>query len=127
MAATRVLLVDDEPTVTALLAVLLQRSGCDVRKTNAAAEAIEIARQFMPDSICLDLAMPGLDGFELAKLLRALPGMAQCRIVAYSGYQLSPEQQSAAGIDLHFLKPTDLDSLQRALRAPGQAGAEDGP
>ena len=115
MAATRVLLVDDEPAITAVLAVLLERSGCDVRKTNTAGEAIEIARQFVPDSICLDLAMPNLDGFDLAKLLRALPGLAKCRIVAYTGYQISREQQSAAGIDLHFLKPTELAALQKAL------------
>jgi CheY-like chemotaxis protein len=124
MTAIRVLLVDDEPTVTAVMAVLLSRSGCEVRCATSAAEALEIARTFLPASICLDLAMPKLDGFDLARLLRALPGLEKCRIVAYSGYQISREQQTSAGIDLHFLKPTDLDQLQRALCEPPGAPPE---
>jgi CheY-like chemotaxis protein len=111
----RVLLVDDQVDGAYILARLLERHGCETRFTGDPFEALEIAAEFQPESACLDLGMPGMDGYTLARQLRRLPGLAKCRIVALSGYPPDQDRMAAAGIAMQLLKPVAPTVLSQAL------------
>lgn len=104
----RVLVVDDFPDALETTAMVLRFSGHQVNTASSGAEAIDRSLEFRPDLILLDLAMPGMDGFETARRIRALdlpppPPL----LVAVSGHGDSAARQHAAeaGFDLHLLKP----------------------
>jgi CheY-like chemotaxis protein len=118
----RILLVDDEPTTIALLSVLLTREGHEVRTASSSAEAIPLAAKFLPAIICLDLRMPRLDGYEIARALRTNPQLDDTKIIALSACVLDPVRAKEVGIDDSLLKPVALDTLlgaiQSAVRLP---------
>ena len=115
-ARTRVLVVDDNEDAVALLAEGLELLGYEVRTAPDGPSAIRIAEQFHPQVGLLDIGLPGMDGYELARRLRPVipPGS---RLIALSGYgQESDRRASAeAGFALHLTKPVDLTDLQHAL------------
>jgi CheY-like chemotaxis protein len=115
---TRILLIDDQLDTVQLLAKLLARHGCDVRYTNEPLKAVEIAGEFHPDAICLDIGMPDLDGYTLARSLRQSGELQNCKIVAISGYPPDHERMEKAGIDLHLLKPVSASALVQSLCQP---------
>jgi len=85
----RVLLVDDEPTITTTLALILKGAGFQVEAANSGREAIEIAKNFGPDALITDYAMPGMNGFELsAELINLFPA---CRIILFTGQSRLPD------------------------------------
>jgi CheY-like chemotaxis protein len=79
--------------------------------------AVERAAVAQPDVVLLDIGLPGMDGFEVAKRLKAMPARKRPFIVAITGYGQDEYRQRAAqaGIDLHFLKPVDPELLLRLL------------
>jgi CheY-like chemotaxis protein len=113
--AIRVLLVDDQIDTVELFAKLLARRGCEARVTGDPFKAVEIAEEFRPDAICLDIGMPGMDGYTLAQSLRQVAGLENCRIVAISGYPPDQERLDKAGIDRHILKPVAPSALAQVL------------
>jgi CheY-like chemotaxis protein len=115
-SARRILVVDDNIDAADALADLLRIEGCDVRKCYNGAEALALAREFHADVAFIDLNMPGMSGFELARELRALPSAAGMRLVALTGMgqKTDVEATRAAGFDAHVTKPASADELRRA-------------
>ncbi|WP_348757663.1 hybrid sensor histidine kinase/response regulator [Candidatus Methylocalor cossyra] len=113
-----VLIVDDNADCADSLGQLVTLFGYQVQVFHHGREALEFARQHRPDAVLLDLGMPDLDGYELARRLRAECGLADTRLVAVSGYGAEEERRRcrAAGIDYHLTKPVDVEALQRLLQ-----------
>jgi CheY-like chemotaxis protein len=111
----RVLLVDDNDDARELLAGLLAVQGYQVEAACDAAGALEIAARWQPQVIVLDLGLPEMDGWELARRLRKLEGLAKVRILALTGYgsERDRERSREAGIDEHLLKPIEISQLTR--------------
>ena len=77
-----------------------------------------MARQLHPDVILLDIGLPRMDGYAVARHLRSLPDFVTTRIIALTGYgQDASEKVRAAGMDRHLVKPVDADELQAAICA----------
>ena len=87
--------------------------------------ALELAATWNPDVVCLDLGLPGMDGYEVARQLRRLPGMSKVLVIAITGFNGAAVVQRCreAGIDYHFPKPTDLGELERLLELFERAAA----
>ncbi len=112
----RVLVVDDNVDAAVALSWLIGQRGYAVRVAHDGSEALQAARDFRPDILLLDLGLPGIDGYELARRLRA-DGFASARIIAISGYARASDIESAhrAGFDRHFAKPVEFAQLVEAL------------
>jgi CheY-like chemotaxis protein len=113
----RVLVVDDNVDAAAALGMLLESLGHDTRIANGGLQALEIAAEFRPNIVLLDIGMPGIDGYEVAKRLRALDTRNSVRIIAVTGWgqDTDREKSQEAGFDLHLVKPVDTDDLALAL------------
>lgn len=114
----RVLLVDDNVDTARSLSRLLTRRGHEVATAYDGLVAIRIAHEFRPDVLLLDLGLPGLDGYALARRLRA-DGFATAPMIAISGYAQEADRARAqeAGFNRHFAKPVDFESLAALLAA----------
>jgi two-component system, OmpR family, phosphate regulon response regulator PhoB len=116
----RVLVVEDDPAVRELLlSVVREEPGVVAWGVAGGAQALKTLRTLTPDLILLDLVMPGMDGFELAGRVRAMPGMADVRLVVVTA--LGPLREArrralAAGCDAVLGKPFELDELLGTLR-----------
>jgi PAS domain S-box-containing protein len=117
-AARKVLIVDDNEDAAEMLAETLRVTGHDTRVAHDAPAALRLAASFRPDVALLDIGLPVMDGYELARRLRELEGLAGIRLVAVTGYgQESDRQKSAAaGFHHHLVKPVDLDAVQAVLK-----------
>jgi len=118
----RTLVVDDNDDGARSLAMLLETMGHDVRVANDGESALRTATVSHPDLVILDIGMPGMDGYEVARRLRAASASSPMTIIALSGYgQVADRERSReAGIDAHVVKPLDpaaLEALIAALRA----------
>jgi CheY-like chemotaxis protein len=118
VAPRRVLVVDDNVDAAQSLAMLLAIDGHAVECAFAPADALARAPAWRPDVVLLDIGLPGMDGYELAKRLRALPALAHTRIVAVTGYGQEADRTRSrdAGFDDHLVKPVEIDVLNRVLR-----------
>ena len=120
----RVLCVDDNRDVAESLVMLLALVGFEARAYFDAASALAEAAAFRPHAGVLDIHMPGMDGYELARRLKAI-GDDAVRLVAVTGYGQSEDRRrsAAAGFEAHLVKPVTLDELQELLdRLTGAAG-----
>ena len=117
MRPQRVLLVDDNVDAARSLAELLRSDGHDARYVANGAKALELAVQWRPEVVLLDIGMPGMDGYEVAQRLRALSAERPPRIIAVTGWghDADRERSRAAGFDIHLVKPVDPAQLARAL------------
>ena len=115
----RLLVVDDNPDAAESLAILLRMHGHDVRVAHSGRAALEAVREQQPQVILLDLGMPEMDGFEVARRLRQELGPGGVVLVAVTGYgQESDRQRSReAGFAFHLTKPADPTQLQYLLQA----------
>jgi CheY-like chemotaxis protein/anti-sigma regulatory factor (Ser/Thr protein kinase) len=116
----RILVVDDNVDAAEALTDIVEAWGHTARAVFHGQEALGAAARFRPDVVLLDIGLPGMDGYAVARALRADPNQPQPRIVAVTGYgQREDRQRSrAAGFDEHLVKPVDLPSLRRALHTP---------
>jgi CheY-like chemotaxis protein len=116
-AALRVLVVDDRPDTRASLRLLVTAWGHEVAEAADGPSALAVAGAYRPDAVLLDVGLPGLDGYEVARRLRGLPGLGDTFLLAQTGYGTPDEVERClrAGFDLHLLKPVDPDRLRRLL------------
>lgn len=117
--AVRVLVVDDIPDNVETLAELLNLWGYQVRMAQSGAAALEVASAFQPDVTFLDIGMPGMDGYETARRLRANPETRETILVALTGYGQEQDRRQAeeAGFDEHLMKPADPDRIRALLES----------
>jgi CheY-like chemotaxis protein len=115
--ARRILVVDDNVDAAHSLAQVLQLDGHESEPVYGAVEALERAQSFRPDVILLDIGLPQMDGYEVARRLRQLDGFADIRLIALTGYGQHEDRQRslAAGFDAHLAKPVDFAALEREL------------
>jgi CheY-like chemotaxis protein len=113
----RVLVVDDNRDTVESFSLLLTASGHDVRAAYDGPTALEVAFEYRPDVMLLDIGLPGLSGFEVAKRIRMLAILKNVVLVAMTGYgQESDRQASAqAGFDHHVVKPASPGQLEKIL------------
>ena len=119
----RVLLVDDDPAVADTLALLLTTKGYDVRTAYDGQVAVWVAGEFRPDAVLLDLAMPSLHGYDVARRLRRQAGLRDALLVAVTGHSdpFSRPRAAGAGFDHYLVKPVDWAELEPLLTAlPGR-------
>ncbi|AMR81197.1 PAS domain-containing hybrid sensor histidine kinase/response regulator [Cupriavidus nantongensis] len=120
----RILLVDDNRDAADSLAMLLEMCGHEVTIAYDGSEALHVAPRCRPHIALIDLAMPGMDGFEVVRAMRGVAGTEATRFVALTGFgQPTDRQQTeAAGFDAHLVKPVELETLFSTiarLRQPG--------
>jgi CheY-like chemotaxis protein/two-component sensor histidine kinase len=124
----RLLVVDDNQDAALSLAMLLRLQGHEVCVAHDGASALAIAATFLPDAVFLDLGMPGMDGYEVARRLRRQPGLERVVLAALTGWgqQEDRRRTAEAGFDHHLVKPPEEESLEgllKALRAPSRDSA----
>ncbi|MCW8194686.1 PAS domain-containing protein [Proteobacteria bacterium 005FR1] len=109
----RILVVDDNPEIAETLSLLLEHAGHRVERVHSGPAALAMAPAFQPDVILLDIGLPEMDGYEVARRLRDQPRTASAVLAALTGYgqPSDRERAHAAGFDAHFVKPVDLDVL----------------
>jgi PAS domain S-box-containing protein len=114
----RVLIVDDNEDSTELMSMLLKELGHETRVAFDGPHALEVAHEFKPQIAFLDVGLPGMNGYELARRLRQIPACASIPIVAISGYAREGDRQDAmkAGFSAHFAKPIDLQCLEQMVQ-----------
>ena len=117
----RVLLVDDMEDALALFAVVLEHEGAQVDTATSGAAALELLAHNSYDLLISDIGMPGMDGYALLAALRTLPGHAQMRTLAMTGYGRAADAERAKreGFDAHITKPVDFDALKKTIAGFG--------
>ena len=120
----RVLVVDDNIDAATTLQLLLESLGHETCVAHDGAQALRMAAQFQPDIVLLDIGMPGLNGYEVARRMRALERRRPLRIVAITGWDQEADRTRSreAGFDLHLVKPVDPNLLTRLLSGNGNNG-----
>jgi PAS domain S-box-containing protein len=113
LQAQRILLVDDNRDAADSLAMLLELCGHDVTIAYDGAEALHVAPRCRPHIALIDLAMPGMDGFEVVRAMHGVAGTERTRFVALTGFGQPVDRQhtEAAGFDAHLVKPVELETL----------------
>jgi two-component system CheB/CheR fusion protein len=122
----RVLVVDDNKDGAESLAMMLQLWGHEATVAHDGPGALQAAEAFRPDVIFLDIGLPGMDGYQVAKRLREQPTLQDTVLVALTGFNQEEDRRrsSEAGFNLHLVKPVDLDALQAILgNCPERRGA----
>ena len=121
----RVLVVEDNVDAAETLMLVLEASGHIVRTTHDGPSALVAALEFRPQVMLLDIGLPGMSGFELAKLLRAQPALGDVVLVAMTGYgEASARQRSQEeGFNHHLVKPTDFVALNEILASVAESAA----
>jgi len=118
-AALRVLVVDDNVDAALMLCAFLEMSGHRTQVAHAGRDALAAALRFGPDVVLLDIGLPDIDGYDVARGLRADPALAPALLVAVTGWGQAGDVQRAleAGFDFHLVKPADPQALLRLLAA----------
>jgi two-component system CheB/CheR fusion protein len=116
-AGRRVLVVDDNADAAQSLALLLELGGHDVRVVHDGLAALKTAEPFRPEVVFLDIGLPEMDGYEVARRLRKLPGTEKALLLALTGYGQEGDRRRSreAGFDRHLVKPVDPEVLRALL------------
>ena len=117
-AGRRILVVDDNADAAQSIALLLQLSGHDTRVVTESVQVIGACAEYSPQVVILDIGLPTIDGYQLARELRRQPGGTEVALIALTGYGQKNDRERArdAGFDHYFVKPVDPDRLQTAIR-----------
>lgn len=115
--SVRILVVDDNLDALETMETLLREHGHQVRAANDPLQALAMANEFQPDVAVLDIGLPIMDGYTLAKELRRQSERKELRLIALTGYGQSTDRERSkrAGFDVHLVKPVNLDDLLSAL------------
>jgi CheY-like chemotaxis protein len=122
----RVLLIDDNADSREMHALMLAADGHEVYQAGNGPEALDTFRRLLPHVAIVDIGLPGMDGYELAKQIRAEPSGGDVMLIALTGYGFPEdrERSDAAGFTCHLVKPVTPDDLRHHLA--GHAGNEPG-
>jgi len=120
----RVLVVEDNQDTATSLAMVLRLSGYDVRVAFDAPAALKEVAEWSPDAAILDIGLPSLDGYEVARKLRAMPREKRILLLAVTAYATQEDRRRSfeAGVNLHFAKPADPQQLLDVLAGFEQWG-----
>ncbi len=115
----RLLVVDDNVDTATSMALVLRESGHDVRMAHDGPTALQLAPNYRPNVVLLDIGLPGLDGFEVAKRMRQQPILQKVVLVAMTGYGTESDRQLSreAGFDHYLVKPVKFEKVQEILAA----------
>jgi two-component system CheB/CheR fusion protein len=118
----RVLVVDDNVDAANMIAMVLQHFGHQTETVYSAQSALEMAVEYRPDFVVLDIGLPGMDGYEVARRLRQIPELKDTRLIAATGYGQDADRRRSeeAGFDHHMVKPIDPEKLQKVLELLGR-------
>ncbi len=113
----RVLLIDDNRALVLGLKALLEDRGHEVRLAHDGYAGLEAAREWVPDAVVIDIGLPGIDGYEVARRLRRLPSLGDTRLIALTGYGSTTDRRLAAeaGFSWHLIKPAGVAELEAAI------------
>lgn len=113
----RLLVVDDNQDAAVSLSMLLQLQGHEVRAANDGVTALKIAEEFRPDIIFLDIGMPAMDGYEVARRVRKMPGLEKAVLAALTGWGQPEDRRrtSEAGFDHHLVKPPEPMTIEKII------------
>jgi len=119
----RVLVVDDNTDAAESLAALLELLGHTARVAHDGPEGLYLAEEFVPDLAFLDIGLPGMNGYDLARAIRRMGTMHQVVLIALTGWGAHSDQRQSqeAGFDQHLTKPVSLEALEQALGAAARA------
>jgi two-component system CheB/CheR fusion protein len=117
--ASRILVVEDNADSRDMLCVLLVSAGFECETASNGLDALERLETLRPDVVILDVGLPGIDGFEVARRIRAHPSLGGVRLVAVTGYGQDADRAATrkAGFDAHLVKPVQADLLLGLLGA----------
>lgn len=117
ISRSRILVVDDNPDTTATLALLLERTGHQVQVAHDGLEAVHAVAAFQPDVVLLDIGLPKMNGFEVARRIRQEGGGKRVTLVAVTGWGQQDDRRRAmeAGFDHHLTKPVEISRLMQLL------------
>lgn len=117
LSTLRIMVVDDYVDAAESLAMLLQMEGHEVKTVHCGLQAVEQAQVFRPQIVVLDIGLPGLNGYEVANRLRALPETQGAMLIALTGYGQTEDRNRSqnAGFDHHLLKPVNYEMLSELL------------
>ncbi len=115
----RLLVVDDNRDFANTLSMLLETFGHEVRTVYDGRAAVPMATDYQPDAVLLDIGLPGMNGYEIARALRSTPALAQLTLVAFTGYGQDEDRRRVreAGFDFHLVKPVEVAELTRVIDA----------
>lgn len=117
MIPLRILIVDDNVDTVLSFSMLLKETGNGVRTAHDGPTAVKIAMEYIPDVVLLDIGLPGLNGYEVAKQIRNQPSLKNVVLVALTGYGLESDRQASmeAGFNHHLIKPAKLEQVRKIL------------
>src|SRR5262249_10386231 len=115
----RLLVVDDNQDAANSLAMLLRLQGHEVRVAYSGLAALEMTTAYAPDTVFLDIGMPGMDGYEVARRLRQQPGLESVVVAALTGWGQHEDRRrtTEAGFNFHLVKPPEPKALEGVLNA----------
>ncbi len=115
----RLLVVDDNRDFANTLSLLLETFGHEVRTVYDGRAVLPMAADYQPDAVLLDIGLPGMNGYEIARELRSAPALAQITLVAFTGYGQDEDRRRVreAGFDFHLVKPVEVGELTRVIDA----------
>ena len=117
VVSKRVLVVDDNVDAARSLSDLLTIAGHETQAVHDGPSALELAQRFVPQCVVLDIGLPMMDGYEVARRLRATPQTRDAKLIVVSGYGRDEDRQKSfeAGVDHHLVKPVDPDELEALI------------
>jgi len=119
----RILVVDDNEDQAQSLGMLMRVLGHEIQLAYDGPSAVEAARTFVPDIALIDIGIPGINGYEVARRIREMPHLKNVVLVAQTGWGHDDDRARSrdAGFDHHLIKPLDLAELQRILATGGSS------
>ena len=125
-SGNRLLVVDDNQDAASSLAMLLRLEGHEVRVAFSGMAALEMTKAYSPDAIFLDIGMPGMDGYDVARRMRQQDGLENVVLVALTGWgqQEDRRRTAEAGFNYHLVKPPEPEAVDRLLGELKPAGGQ---
>jgi CheY-like chemotaxis protein len=122
----RILVVDDNVDAAESIAVLLRMEGHEVKTVTDGQQALACSQVFAPSAVVLDIGLPGMSGYELARRLREMPETRRALFIALTGYGQREDRALAteAGFHHHFIKPADPRAIHAVISAFDEAGEQ---